>query len=482
MLAAAGACTGVVGFTGSAGIRDDMAIADLGSTYTRMNAPTASRLRPSAGYLALSAAGALVLVVMLVRLGVFLQAPDPLAASGWSATPWNPFLTRHACSTAYWVAATRIDGTPNVYDPATYTTGALDPVTHRPIPLFVGPFPVDPYEYPPTFLVLPRLLTRGIGAYATFRWIWTGLCTIVAALGLVLIARRIDQANQGHSLWLVPLVLVPPGILVTIQAGNVQLAMFAIALMGMLAFERRRPAIGGLLLAFAVVSKMFPGLLLLYLVVRREWRAVAWTAAWGVAFVLLAIADVGWAPFAAFRDHLPKLLSGDAFPMLRFTGPPDVNLSAPGLILKLTSLGGPAVPLGAIRVAGWIYSAVIVLATAWLAMRPLPARVAPLAWLIVLGLASLRSPFLPFYGAYAAVWIATLLLGVFWRDVRTRAVALGAWVILLPVWAGPPGLPPAVIAGTTTLQILVMLGLFAYASGIARRSAPLPASPAEGRP
>ena len=82
----------------------------------------------------------------------------------------------------------------------------------------------------------------------------------------------------------------------------------------MLLFERRRHASGGAILAYAIVSKLFPGVLLLYLVLRRDWRAVSWTAAWSVALAAVTLADVGAAPFAAFLEHLPGLLSGEAFP------------------------------------------------------------------------------------------------------------------------------------------------------------------------
>jgi alpha-1,2-mannosyltransferase len=434
---------------------------------------------PPRGLVVLSAAAGVLLLVAFIRLIAFLQAPDPLAASGWSATPWNDFLTRHACSTAYWQSATTIDSAPNVYHPSTYATGRFDPVTQRPIPRFIGPFSIDPYEYPPTFLIVPRALARLTHDYPTFRRVWISLCLAVALAALVVVARRVDVATGGHARWLAPLVLLPPGILATVQAGNVQLAIFGLAMLAMLAFERRQPAAGGLLLGFTVVAKMFPAMLVLYLAVRRDWRAVAWTAVWCVALVLLSLADIGWAPFDHFREHLPKLLSGEAFPMLRIRGAPDVSLSAPGVILKLTTLGGPAVPLDALRVAGWVYTALILVATVLLALRPLPERLAPLAWLIVLGLASLRSPFLPFYGAFAAFWIATLLLGTFWHVARIRWVAVGAWTLLLPVWAGPPGTPPALIAAVTTLQIAVILGLFVFAVRVAGNARARPAHSAE---
>jgi hypothetical protein len=71
----------------------------------------------------LSAVGGLVLLVMLVRLILFAQAPAPLPAIGWSVTPWNAFVTRHACTTAYWSAATEVKRAPDVY--ATLQTVAI---------------------------------------------------------------------------------------------------------------------------------------------------------------------------------------------------------------------------------------------------------------------------------------------------------------------------------------------------------------------
>ena len=49
--------------------------------------------------------------------------------------------------------------------------------------------------------------------------------------------------------------------------------------------------------------------------------------------------------------------------MLRMQGPPDVNQSVPGLVLKLHRFGGPVLPFEALKVAGWVFSAVIVWAT-----------------------------------------------------------------------------------------------------------------------
>jgi len=426
------------------------------------------------GYTALSIAGALVLAVMLARLIVFALAPAPLPAIGWSATPWNAFLTRHACATAYWKAATEVRQAPDLYALTNAAAGPRD-ANGRPIPPYIGPYAVDPYEYPPTFLLLPRLLTLVTPGFPAFRLLWGLLATIVTMAGVVVIARRVDGPTGAHSLWLVPLVFLPLGVITTIQGGNAQMFYVVLAMLGMLAFERGQGAVGGLLLGYAIIGKLFPGLLLVYLAARRDWRAVAWTAGWSLVLTLLAIADMGWAPFAAFLAHLPRLLSGEAFPMLLFPGPSDFSLSIPGLVLKLRRFGGPELSFAALRVAGWIYSAIILLATVHLARRPVAPRFAPLAWLVVLGLASLRAPFLPGYGVFQAVWIATILLSLWWADAPRRWLVLALWGSLLWMTAGPLTTPLWIIATATTLQIGAILVLFALAIRAGREASTQPA-------
>jgi alpha-1,2-mannosyltransferase len=428
--------------------------------------------RPGAGYRIVAVAGALVLAVMLIRLIVFAQAPAPLPAIGWSVTPWNAFVTRHACTTAYWQAATEVERGPDVYAPANYSTGRVGP-DGRELPRFIGPYAVDPYEYPPTFLLLPRALTVIAPGFPQFRLLWgfMNLAVVIAAVALV--ARRVDRENGSRSLWLAPLALAPLSVFHVFQSGNAQLFFVALAMLAMLAFERGR---------YAIVGKLFPGLLVIYLAVRRDWRALAWTAAWGLGLTLVTIADIGWAPFTAFLDHMPKLLSGEAFPMLRMQGPPDVSQSVPGLVLKLHRFGGPVLPFEALKIAGWVFSVVIVWATVRLALRPVAPTLAPLAWLVVLGLATLRSPFLPGYGAFQGVWVATILLALTWSDARQRALVLLLWAPLLWMTAGPPTLPPVVIATVTTLQTIAILTLFGLAVRIGRAatavSAPAVASAA----
>ena len=102
------------------------------------------------------------------------------------------------------------------------------------------------------------------------------------------------------------------------------------------------------------------------------------------------------------------------------------NLSIPSLVLKSPAFGGPEVPFGSIRITGWIYSVVVLWVVVRLARRPVATAYEPLAWLAILGLTALRSPFLPTYGAFPGAWLGALLLAICWTDARRWWTALRA--------------------------------------------------------
>ncbi len=327
---------------------------------------------------------------------------------------------------AYYVAARAVVQSPDVYDNALYSFPQTDTTGPRRARM-LGPFRVDPYEYPPTFLPLPRLLHRLAPDFFDFRRLWFSLNLLVVVVGLIAVARRVDTALGTHTLWLTPLAIAPLVVAGTFQMGNVQLAFIALPLLGMLALERGHRATGGLLLGFATVSKLFPGLLIVYLLLRRDWRGAAWTVGACAALAAVALIDVGWAPFAAFLDHLPKLLSGEAFPALtRNQDAIAINQSVPGIVFKLRFLGGPFWSFGAAKVVGWAYTIVVLWAIWRLAATPDDKGRAPLVWLSILILASMRSPFLPGYGVFPSIWLATLAIGTWWAAPATSPALPGA--------------------------------------------------------
>lgn len=262
---------------------------------------------------------------------------------------------------------------------------------------------------------------------------------------------------------LCPLVLASDLTIGTLQVGNLQAIVFAIAMLAMVLFAKRRYAAGGALLAFATVSKLFPGLLLLYLLVRRKWRALAWTIGLTVVLVAISLLDTGRAPYHAFLNHLPGLLGGEAFPAFRNPGAIAKNYSVPGMAFKLRLFSVPGASFAAMRIVGWIYTLIVLAATVIVARRTLNRVEQPLAWLAILILASLRSPFLPGYAVIPALWLLTLLAAVVAPTVRMLCFALLAWLILnisVPQSGSDPRLMSIIILlPQTVMVILIVLAL-----------------------
>jgi hypothetical protein len=236
-----------------------------------------------------------------------------------------------------------------------------------------------------------------------------------------------------------------------------------LALASMVAFDRRRFAAGGALLSFAILSKIFPGLLLVMLAGQRRWREIGWTLGFGVTFVILALLILETDPFVAFVSYqLPRIVSGEAF---SFNERADVsafivsrNFSIYGIVAKLRLLGLAGVGSTTAQVLTWGYT-VLLLGLAWnTRATSTNRRFQVMTWLALLNLAALRSPVAPSaYVTAPLLWLLALLAaevrGRYWR-----AIALGAaWALIM----GPPPLPDK------TDLVLVLLGQgFALALGI----------------
>jgi len=410
-----------------------------------------------AGIRRLFAIGAPVLIAQLLLASAFIINPN---LAQWEGRPWTPQRSNHSCVSSYWVACERIRTAPDIYAEEIYSfpqVNAAAPRLARPI----GPLLIDQYEYPPAFLVLPRIIGAATDDFWGFRRVWFALNLVAVAAGLILIGARFDRALGTHALWLTPFVLVPPAIVITLILGNIQLAIIAVSMIAMALFERQRHAAGGVLLAYAVVSKLYPGLLVLYLLLRRDWRAVAWTALFSSAFVAISVADFGLGPYVSFVTHMPKLLSGEAFPAFRNPAAIAINESIPGLVFKLHLLGVANMGFTASKVVGWIYTVIAVVLTARLALRPAATGREPLAWIAILILATMRSPFLPTYAPFPSLWLATLLAALTWGRSGIFMTSVAAWVVLAFTF-GTGGASPAVNAIWTfahTIAAFVLVGL-----------------------
>jgi hypothetical protein len=285
-------------------------------------------------------------------------------------------------------------------------------------------------------------------------------------LSAVLVVAGFAGPSVGtRALLLSPLVWAALPTASALQKGNVQVMIIAASMVAMVLFERRRFAIGGLILGFATISKLFPGLLVVFLLARRQWRAAVWTGAMSIALAVLALIDLGWTPFAAFLDHFPGLVGGEAFPAFRNPAAMAINFSVPGLAFKLKLFGVPGMGFVAAKIFGWIYTLAAVVAVLLAARRSESTPEKPLVWLAILILATLRSPFLPqAYAALPPLWLLTLLAATYHPSARTLWWTLAGWATLNIYWPLDWSIDPRMLALANLLPqaftvVLVVLAL-----------------------
>jgi hypothetical protein len=431
------------------------------------------KLDPAAASRGLVVASAIATAVAIVQFGhltVFMADSSKSEFSFWPSSAWE---TGHSCVSAYFVAARAAGVTSNVYADSLYTQPGDDPSGIRKAKT-LGRFKIDVYEYPPTFLLLPRALRLAAPGFDRFRLLWFGFEGAVVLLGLVVVARFLGGGAGTRAFLLAPLVLAAVPTVSTMQKGNVQQVVIAASMIAMVLFERKRWAAGGALLAFATASKLYPGLLVVYLIARREWRAVAWTTGLGLAFIAVTMADMGTGVHAAFMKHLPGLMSGEAFPAFRNPAAAAINHSIPGLVFKAKLFGGPVWSFGAAKVVGWIYSAFAIAVAIWAARQvPRTHGERALVWMALLIVATLRSPFLPqAYAAFPPLWLLTLLGAAVLPGTKALGMTLlgfAAWSVYWPLDGGvaPRTLALMHFVPQTATIVLVVLALARGAGGTA---------------
>jgi len=343
--------------------------------------------------------------------------PTPRAVDEDAGDP--NFFLKHNCYTSYAIGGLlAVQGAENVYDPSQYRDAEEKTAIH----LRVGEaLTIDRYQYPPPFLLLPSLLRWVTQDFLQTRALWFAINILAFTFTTAAFARWVGRERFG-SAWLVwPAVLASWVGLGTFQTENYHPLVIALSLAGMLALESRRHALGGALLGFAIVSKLFPGILLVYLLVRRSQRAAMWTMGWMVAYAAATLLVFGTHPYTAFLTYqLPRLASGDAFSFARERiRPLALNNSVMGLPYKLDKLDwmGGLDPGVVAHVLTWIFTVGLLAAIGVLGIRHLRSSAEALdrialtrVWLVLLILGQMRSPFLPLYGNVALLWLLPLLL------------------------------------------------------------------------
>ena len=475
-----GFASGVFAYTIAAGLTGSLPGATLIAivvaglvAWVFQRRPVVPLVGASRGLEIVAAVATIVALVQLTRLAVFMVDSSQPRYSFFPASDWE---VRHSCVSAYFVAAQAADRVPDIYADSLYSLPQHDPQAKRK-PRFIGPFKVDVYEYPPPFLIVPRLLRRVFPDFVRFRMMWFGLNSAVILFAMLMLAGALGPVAGMRALLLLPLVWAALPTIGMLQKGNAQGMVIALAWLAMVAFERRRWAAGGALLAYATVSKLYPGLLSVYLLVRREWRALIWTAGFCVALAGLTLMDMGWASYHAFLGHLPGLLGGEAFPALRTPPPVATNFSMPGLVFKLKLFGVPGMNFATSKLIGWIYTLIAVGVIVLAARRPKSDPQRPLVWLAIIILATLRSPFLPqAYAGFPALVLLVLLAATSAPSPRAMAALVLVWLVFNIFWPLDWSIDPRLLALLSTIPQVAMITLAIVALKRSARDVPAAAS------
>jgi hypothetical protein len=391
-----------------------------------------------------------------------------------SIFPFDEFYVHHSCLSAHYESARlQRNGVANVYE----RTNFEGP---RGEPRFLRSFVIDVFIYPPPFLLLSRLGLALSEDFAVWRAVWFGLEGAIVATGLLSVAYAARGRVRSRALLVLPLVWLSLPLLTTLQFGNFHLVAISGSILAMLALERGHHSLGGALLAALAVGKVFPGILVLLLLLQRRWRSLAWTAAFGMLFLGLAWFVLGEAPFRAMIAYnLPRLSSGAALET-QFVHPDAIAASHAifGLIQKLELLGVPGASQRVAVAASWLYTGALVFLAALGARaqssEPLSRA---LVWLALLQLASLRSPFTPdTYALFPVLWMLVLLLAnADWRSWRAGGL-LGLVVLANYLVPTVPIMPlPALLTLGLLLQVLFLSLCIGILVAEARRGVEAPA-------
>jgi len=388
-------------------------------------------------------------VVSTARVSIFIGDSTRVDQQ---VLPGMAFLETHSCLTAYvHAAALSRKHVDNLYAEHWWDGSHGAENAYR-------PFTLDYYAYPPPFLLVTAPLAPLEGDFAAQRALWFGLNGLLFAVGLWVVARWVEGPSTHRVLLLAPVFFGSLPVLATLQVGNFQIAAVVISVLAMVAIQRDRPIVGGPLLAFAILSKLSPGVLGIVLLAQRRWRGAAWAAGSGVVLFALSILTIGPSPTRYFLTYaLPRIRSGEAFAFLDDT-PFSIltNMSAFGLPFKLQLLGlSVGDPWALARRIGNVYSAILVVLAILAVRRGGDRRSQAMVWMSLLVLAALQSPFAPGYTSIGLLW-ATMLLSVEIRSLRGGVLLTLVWLLIA---AAPPFQSTSLLAAYSILQAALIFGV-----------------------
>jgi alpha-1,2-mannosyltransferase len=366
--------------------------------------------------LALALALAIALAYRASQFLAFLSAPQ-----------WGYDLS------AYWLAARHLLGGEGIYS-AAQLAGPYAPQ---------GQFL---YLYPPFLAVLVAPLAWLFpDSYAPAMAAWALVGAVVAAAVVIGLGRLEGVARHPvRTAFLLAGAFAFPPLVAELVLGNVHvllLGLLALAWWGVRAGSGRGAAVAGIAVGIASLIKLFPAVVLLWLLLTGRWRAVAWGIGAAVAGAALSVPITGIDPWLQY----PRVL---------------LNLGSPA---DLTDALAPSVWLSAVMpsLAARVLVLVVGLALVAWAARRLDERA---SFGIAVAASVLMAPAL--FQHYLALMLLPLLLGLPLALAGPPPARLGLAASYLAMWPGQQSLLGA--AAWVLNRAIPTLGALGVPAALAR--------------
>jgi alpha-1,2-mannosyltransferase len=245
---------------------------------------------------------------------------------------------------AYWQAAGRL-----LHGAPIYTSAQL-----------VGPYSPQQqylYLYPPFLAVLSTPLAAAFPAdYRAAMWLWAAVGAVIVASVSLGIARLERLPPDGRRfIWVVAAFVFPP-VVGELVMGNVHLILLGLLALAWWAIrlsddgDARGDAVAGVAIGAAALVKVFPALLILWLVLTGRSRAAGFAI---LGFVLLAAATIPISGIQPWLDY-PAVIAN--------IGPPVDTYSTLAPAVWLGGIAGPTFARVLVVVA-------VVVSVTWTARR-----------------------------------------------------------------------------------------------------------------
>ncbi len=204
---------------------------------------------------------------------------------------------------AYWLAGQRVlDGL------SPYQAHQLD-----------GPYAPQEqflFLYPPPLAAFVAPLSSLFADVRVANWVWAGLGAVIVTVSVLAIG-RVERLGErypllaGNRRWLlVAAAFAFPPVVSELALGNVHLlllGLLAIAWLGVRRGDTRGDWTAGLAVGIAAVVKVFPGLLIVWFLASRRYRAAAGVVIGALVVTLAALPFTGLQPWRDYPTVLANL-------------------------------------------------------------------------------------------------------------------------------------------------------------------------------